>query len=57
MVLYHEKTLDYDGWQAVLELGKSPVARVSEQARKNRMKFKAVEQSAKAIPTIQASNN
>ena len=50
-------TLDYDGWQAVLEIGKSPVSRVLEQARKSKMKFKAVEQSARAIPTIQASNN
>ena len=50
-------TLDYDGWQAVIEHGNSPVSRVLELSQKSKMKFKVVEQSARAIPTIQSSNN
>ena len=50
-------TLNYSGWQALLDLGMSPVSRVLEQARKNKIKFKVSEQSVWNRTSVQSSTN
>ena len=50
-----QKTLDYDGWNAVLELGKSPLERVLDQSRKSGTNLKVVDKTSRTIPSIQTS--
>ena len=50
-----QKTLDYDGWNAVLELGKSPLERVLDQSRKSGTNLNVVDKTSRTIPSIQTS--
>lgn len=52
-----QTTLDYDGWNAMLELGKSPLERVLDLSRKDGNKLTVVERTSRPIPSIQALNN